>query len=238
MPIILGGDFLNLVRTYRTLWMTGNYGGGKTSLCYRIAWDLVANYDYKYLLTNCSDIWSDNFGSVSFDDDNFLRLVILLDEAGLFLKTGRDVDDFLAFMAKMDTILLCPSIEPPPLRVRRLTCQLTWKLTSLGIPAWLYSWRLSSGAIKESGTFVWYNPSEIFGVYSRRDPVTDDGGISEFLESKIDEYLRYYGRTNRRTFGSMGGDGNRSQEALIEALSGLQESLEAAKTVSTRKNKR
>ena len=181
MALWAGGQALAYCKLYRVVWMGGRYGGGKTALAFRLAHDLLKNHGYRYLLSNVKSVWTDDPKKIVLRDGQYADAVVILDEGGLFLKSSKDAETFLAFLRKLNVVILIPSVTPPTLKVRSFTIQRVYNLYSYGLPAWVYRWTLSSGHIKETGLFYWVSPPEIFGVYDTLGTPSDDGGLEDIF---------------------------------------------------------
>lgn len=198
MGLINAETFVNLVEVYRIIWIKGRFGGGKSALAYRIAYELVKKGFCKHILSNIQDVWSSSFEDIQFDENDLLSTVIIADEGGLFLRYGRDVEEFLTLLRKLNIVLLIPSVLPPSQRVRFFSVQRVMNLNRVGLPMWVYRWTLNYGGEIEKEFFVWYQPSEIFGVFDTKSPPVDDAGISEWLVTKKDEVRKRLGYQAKR----------------------------------------
>lgn len=183
MTLINGSGFLSLCQAYRICWISGRFGGGKTSLAYRVAYDLVRYSGYRYVISNIKDIWSEKLSDIVLRDD-LVDSVVILDEGGVFLKYGRDVEEYMTLLRKLNIVVLIPSVMPPSNRIRFFRVKRTFNLNRIGLPVWVYKWSISDGFETFSEVFYWWNPQEIFGVYDTKAPPIDDGGVSKWL-SKI-----------------------------------------------------
>ncbi|MEA4910184.1 MAG: hypothetical protein VB089_21360 [Anaerolineaceae bacterium] len=132
------------------------------------------------------------------DDKGLMDTVVVLDEAGLFLKSSQDAEEYQAALRKMNVVILLPSVQPPTSRLKFLTVYRAFNLETLGIPGWLYKYHLKVGYEHESDWFLWWNPSEIYGIYSTEDFPSDDEGIGTWIAGQKDELQRRQGRTRVR----------------------------------------
>jgi len=64
---------------------------------------------------------------------------------------------------------------------------------SAGLPLIIYRWRVRIGAFTDQGYFGWFNPSEIYGIYSSKDPGDTAGDIIDFLVKRTQEYRASFG---------------------------------------------
>ena len=184
--------FLGIISSYRLVWIGGRVGGHKTSLAYMIARSYLEK-GYR-LITNNRCVWADNPEKVELDKDGHLKAVVVLDEGGLYFKSSRQVEMIASYPAKMDVIYLIPSFWPPVRTAQILTCQPLFNLKSAGLPVIVYRWRVKVGAFEDKGHFLWINPSEIYGVYSRQDPGEQADKIISWLVDRTELYRRSHGR--------------------------------------------
>lgn len=260
------GTTMGMVRTYRVLWINGRYGGGKTALAFQIAAELLKSGHVRHCISNVRSPLRDIPEKIELRDGILADTVIVLDEAGIFLETGADVQEFLAYLRKMNIILIMPSVLPPPMKVRFLSIQRTMSLQSVGLPLWMYKTTLNYGNIKESINFGWWGFSSIFGLYDSAGFPADDGGIGEIIQKWKEQALAASGykrkkaksvptnhaasknaqddrRTESDSGGQMGGELGAvdQQRRFIESLSEIEENISAAVSVfgsqSTRKRR-
>jgi len=202
MPLVGSSVFAGLIEVYRVVWFEGRYGGGKTAAAVRFAYDLLEKGFVKHLVSNIpvvfeSDPW--DIEPVITDTEYRLDTVILLDEGGLFLETGKDVKGFLAFLRKMNIVLLIPSVEPPATTIRKLSVTRRFNGYKIAIPAWVYRYTLSTGGYKDTERFYWLNPTEVFGLYDTDAKPVDDAGIGEWFQHHTSRAVeRYYQMSGRR----------------------------------------
>lgn len=227
MPLIGRETIVGMLQTFRVLWIGGRYGGGKTALAYRLAYELLDSGFSRHLLSNCRNVWRDEPADVVLRDGRYLDTVVILDEGGLFLRTSRDADDFLAFLRKLNVVLIVPSIKPPAPSVRMVSVQRVANLQSVGLPAWVYNVSVEYGRQRDRERFVWWRPSEIYGIYDTTDVPVDDCGIGDYLESVVSNLVESqgHGKSRRgkrgiRTVESVGGvDGSGGVDMASEVLS-------------------
>jgi len=178
---------LSMVAAYRIVHIDGRMGGGKTSLAFRLAYELLGGrYGYRYLLSNCPSVWCDKVSDVVLrqneaGDAQYLDAIVLLDEGGQFIQSSRDAQDYTAYLRKMNVLLLIPSYEPPPRRLKTLRIAREFNLMRFGLPVWVYRYFLSDGPDREVGRFYWYDPGEIYGVFDSVTAPATSGGLAEML---------------------------------------------------------
>lgn len=184
-------QFFEILQSYRICWLGGRFSGGKTSLAVRMFRDF-GDMGYR-LVSNLACVWNDNPESVNLLDNGKLHTVVILDEGGIFLKAGVQVERALAYAAKMDCIFMVPSFWPPVRAAQVLTCQPVFNFKGAGLPLILYKWRVKIGAFADNGFFLWFWPSEIYGIYSRQHPGMDGSLIMDWLVKKTGDYIERYG---------------------------------------------
>lgn len=183
MPLINATQYIFDVSNFRVCHIGGRLGGGKTMLAVQTAHDLIKRGHYRYLLTNTRCIWADDILSVKLSDQFEADSVMLMDEGGLFMGTGKDADEFIAFMRKMNLCLLIPSVQPPAAKVRYLQVQRLYTFEVVGVPLWVYERRIAYGGQREKSRFLWWRPFSTgpAGLYDTRDMPVDDAGVSDML---------------------------------------------------------
>lgn len=190
---------LNYVHLYRMIWLSGRFGGGKTSLAIAIAQWLCGQQYARYIASNIPL----NFGrEVSRVDIKGLRAmgpdgkpairdcVILLDEAWMYLgeRKGHAADDWLAFVRKANNYLLMPSVLPLAKVVQQLVCGRHFNGLVFGVPLWLYWWRLGKGkgVDGDKGRFFFWNPSKVFALYDHTGVPQEDYIIYDTWDAGTD----------------------------------------------------
>lgn len=166
---------LRYTALFRVLWLTGRYGGGKTSLALHLADLLIREGSQHRIATNAKLLapWvqvgeSDSFGDLM--ESGLQDACLIFDEGWLDLGTGaspRQVRQYLANLRKINCVLLVPSVLPLVRDLRVLTVEREFNAMTFGLPLWLYRYRLAMGTTRkgEEGRFWWWNPSRVFGWY-------------------------------------------------------------------------
>jgi len=163
--LLAAGDFIRTVNNNRILWLRGRTGGGKTSLAFRLSYELMLDYEYRYMLSNVKNVWTDKPDWVVMRNGKHMDTILILDEAGEFVQSQSQADQWVGYMRKLNNILMLPSTRPPHSSVRFLSVQRLFSFGVIGIPLWIYKWTLDNGDQSETGKFGWYKPSEIYGVF-------------------------------------------------------------------------
>jgi hypothetical protein len=196
MPILGGGELFNYARNYRTLWIKGRYGVGKTLLGMEIVeWFLDQGYR---LVTNTRCAWADNKEDIKPDVDGKLHVVLLLDEGGIFFGQNSLVVQMISYLRKMDVVLIIPSRIPPARLVRVMAVQPWMPFKSIGIPVVILKWRISFDEVKDEGKMVWYGFSKYYGIYSSNDPGGDGLDEFEWLVKQVSIFRARFGRESNK----------------------------------------
>lgn len=197
MGLVMADNIINYARNYRVVYLGGRYGGGKTAFAFRLAHELVTKYKYRYLLSNVASVWNTPAEAVQLRDGVYADAVMILDEGGMFLDNASEAKSWLAYLRKLNIILLVPSVLPPSTLMRRLSVQRTFNANSIGIPAWLYGLRLDAGIVKQEDKFLWWKPSEIFGIYDTVGMPADASELLAFLKVWTDQAKKQLGYQSR-----------------------------------------
>jgi hypothetical protein len=176
-------SMLLALRNYRTCWLGGRYGGGKTAISFRLAHDLVKDWGFRYIVSNCRSVWNTSADKVELRDGRFVDAVIILDEGGMFLDSTRLAKEWLAYLRKLNIILIVPSVLPPALILRRMVIQRTFNFQPFGLPVWRFTWKLDNGMTQQKDHFWWVNFSEIFGIYDTLGMPSEASYILGFMET-------------------------------------------------------
>lgn len=192
MTFINLAPFQAIITSYRLCAITGRFGGHKTSLAYKLA-EKYLEQGYR-LVSNNRSVWLDDMEKVDFDEENHLKTVVLLDEGGLYFRNNRQIEAVASYARKMDMIYLFPSFYPVARVAQVLSCQAIFNLNSAGLPLYFYRWRVKIGSFQDAGTFVWVDPSEIYGIYDTQDPGENGNEIVDWLIRKTEEFRRRTGR--------------------------------------------
>lgn len=173
---INGDTFIMLMRQYRTCWLRGAYGTGKTALSCIIAAELYRQELIDNVISNIPIA-----GAIPPVAPLF-RSAIIIDESHLFMDDWKAAKRYLTFVRKADLYILMPSVFPVNVRIRLFSVQRVFNGFLFGLPLWVFEWRLNDGASSEKGKFAVWRPNDVFGVYDTNAIPLDDGGIVDALE--------------------------------------------------------
>jgi hypothetical protein len=136
--LILGELFMEYVKQYRSVWLAGRLGGGKTSLAVYVA-RMLAKEGYRII----SNIRVEGAIRVPAPED-FSRAVVILDEAADFLDAYEFRNELLAsfkYLRHFDLIVLLACTDKVHARLRKLIVERVFRLEALlplPTPIWLY----------------------------------------------------------------------------------------------------
>lgn len=232
--LINAQSIVGVLDMYRIIWISGRFGGHKTALAYMIAKNYLEK-GYR-LATNSRTVWADPLDKIQLNESNQLHAVVLLDEGGLYFKSSRQIEQIAAYAAKMDCIYIIPSFWPPTKAAQIVNIQPVVSLKATGIPIIVYKWTVKIGQFKENGWFFWWDPKEIYGIYSRQDPGDDPEDIIAFLVERANEYRVRYGR--KRNDDLSGLETITEADKILEASEIISSATGDLSSVLGRKNKR
>lgn len=180
--LIGGSPLLHMLTQFRVAWVMGSYGGGKTLGSYLLAYELFKSGRYRYILGNSNSVWTDSPESVVLRDGKHVDAIMILDEGGLFMQFSRDANKFMLGLRKLNITILVPSVLPPSSRIKFLQIQRVLNANAVGLPLWIYQYRLSLGSEREKAYVSIWKPQEIYGIYDTVDYPVDDLYMSAWLE--------------------------------------------------------
>lgn len=197
---LMADAFLRMVANYRVVWLSGRFGGGKTSLAVWLAAWLVKNGYARRLVSNIPIVGRADPPPVPINDS-----AVLLDESWMYVDSWDDVKAYAAFLRKANLYLLLPSVWAPHQRLRILECHRVFNGVVVGLPFWVYRWSLGMGSISEKGYFMLWRPEKCFGLYDTEYIPKDDGGIMAAIAASIGELPSNGRRQVRQAKASTGG---------------------------------
>lgn len=155
---------------FRVLWLAGRYGSGKTAFAHYLAYHLLKDYGFRYLVSNVKGVWADDPASVKLERRNEREglkadAVVILDEAGEFVGSKSDADKWLYGLRKINTVLILPSVRPPYGDLRSIEIRRRWNGQGFLLPMWRYGVEMNNGSEHEEFAYNWWFPDKIFGVY-------------------------------------------------------------------------
>lgn len=184
-------EFVRMVRMMRFCWVCGRYGGGKTTLALKLADRLIRGKCVSKIAVNMPlDI--DVPYTLTWDERELMELrdtVLLLDEAGQFLDDGnrKVLKQWFSYLRKRNQIVLMPSVMPVVRYATSFRAQRLFNGMQMGVPVWIYRWTMKLFDSSDKGLFMWWNPSEIFGVFDTDYEPNGSWYIYDFSNESIEQ---------------------------------------------------
>lgn len=229
VTFVNANEFLGMVNAFRILWLSGRFGGGKTSLAVILGAWLLANNKVEKVLSNFPTSISSDVPS-----GELYNAALILDESWIYLDDRSSVTTYAAFVRKFNHYLLLPSVWPPHNRFTFLSCQRVFNAYSVGVPAWVYRWQLGLRAVKEKGYFAIVNPSSVFGMYDTDNVPVDDGGIGNAIKT-TGEARGFKGKVfDTVSLGQGGEDIDRAIDAVEDVGFDVQEAVNSIESIKRR----
>lgn len=224
----------------------GRYGSHKTALAFKFAHELYLAGVVDRVVSNCSSVWNEDLSTLQIDDPYKTNAVVILDEGGLFLDNRQNVKNILAFLRKMNIILIVPSVQEPSMRLKMLTVQMVYSFGSLGLPLVVYRAFLNSNSVKDVSYFGWLRP-DVYGIYDTADAPVDGDVVMNWmdgLKNRIAKGASKYTDTSAagRAFDPMtlllAGGGSRYHDDNDDAAERMEAAVQTlSETLSTKKKK-
>lgn len=181
---VAASEFLINFLSWRTLWIAGRLGGGKTLLAIALAdWlirhghatGLIANFPHALKMHNWREAHEDGLRR------GIRGAVVIFDEAWQLLdrRTFMNNDrSYGAYARKLETFWILPSVIPIDTRLSLLRVRREWAISTPAGGLWVYQWLLATGdGPPAGGRFGLFRPERYFGMYDTRYIPTDDGDI-------------------------------------------------------------
>lgn len=174
--------FEEMVSRFRLLWLSGRYGGGKTSLAVYLA----ARFCQAGLTTRIVSNTPLRLKEVARLDPRDVHdvtdSVLLMDESWRYVGEGSDkqVKEWMAYMRKRNQILLMPSVMNIARALRVVRIERRFNFSGFGVPLWWYTWFLNSATGKEKQQWYWWRPARVFALYNHELPEMDDFAVYDW----------------------------------------------------------
>jgi len=175
---------LSRVRLYRTCFLTGVFGSGKTLGAVALAWQLLAEDSRLRVVSNIPVSFATDLLSL----DTLTDVVIVLDEGRRYLDARRwEKRDFnIDYLRHLNCYLIVSAAFDVDKRLRRLQVERIFPLSSL--PVWFYRVKSDSDPSPRLGALL--GPKAFFGLYPRRFAMTERedlffGLIDAFFERLV-----------------------------------------------------
>jgi len=164
---------LDNLTMFRSLWIMGRFGGGKTSLAVYITLLLADSGRISNIVTNLTlNLGIEPKPVSQADVMDITDAVLLIDEAWEWVGTGqwKEAKSWFAFLRKRNQFLLLPSVLPLTSITRVFRIERVRSYSQLGIPLWRYRWTIDNGELSttaaKSYAWSWWRPQRVFPFYS------------------------------------------------------------------------
>lgn len=175
-------------------YITGRLGSGKTLLAVELC-ERYLKKGYK-MLSQISCVWNDDIASMKMDDRGRRKVVILIDEVGLYFRKASTAGSVSSFARKQNCYLIFAGRKAPHEDLCDLSLQLwfdffKWFLIPLKV------WRFDriNGRKTYHGyvwQFAWW---EYYGVYDTLDPGDNPRLLVETVQRWTREFFERYNRS-------------------------------------------
>ncbi len=175
---LMGGGFLENAVAWRAIGLEGRHGGGKTLLSVAIAKWLYEKGMVRGVFANfpIKNWYIPNIPSV-------VNTCIILDEGAQFAdarESSKTWKGYGAFLRKLGSWMLSPSVFAVDRRMRPVTCERAWDLFLFGW--WLYHWKDPRNM---KGWFILSGYESLFNAYDHTFIPSDDGGILQAFKDEV-----------------------------------------------------
>lgn len=174
---------------FRCVWLAGRPGSGKTALSVKLALGLVSDGWARRIVSNIALVGVGRLlGRVDTMEQAraYEDSVLILDEAWQYLGRGVSVKEVRAWFAQIrhfNQFLILPSVLALTDQAKSFEVRRTLNLVSIGIPLWVYAWKIHSGSLKDQGRFFWIRPQSVFGLYNHLGTTIEGFYVYSFDES-------------------------------------------------------
>lgn len=202
MGLIGASLVLQQMELFRMCTILGRYGSYKTALAFRMAYALVKRGRFRHVVANLPSSLNSDLKDIKLRNNEegkpqYLDTVFVLDEGGIFLRSEKDIDEFRAYLRKLNSIMIIPTVLDVPAKAKVFTIQRTLDFQAIGIPLLYYKGFINSGRMNEDFAFSWWKPAEIYGLYDTNAMPSDADDIKDFIFDTIDNISRSQGYDNK-----------------------------------------
>lgn len=197
MIISGGAQFFAEFEQERIVTLSGSLGSGKTLTAHMIA-EPYLKRGYR-LITNVATVWAEpDWRAIQpLPDHNMqYRVVGLIDEGGLYVRTFKTASKLSSFARKLDSFLIFSGKKKPHEDLCTLDLYLWfdfWKNFLLPFKVYRYDVRVST--TKTYHGFIWVAGwSAYYGLYSTLDPGAYPEEILAAFEQWTTDHFKRYGR--------------------------------------------
>lgn len=179
--------FEEMVSRYRLLWLSGRYGGGKTSLAVYLAARFCQAGLTDKIVSN-TPLQLQELGRLDPRDvHDVTDCCLVMDESWRYVGAGMDkqVREWMAYMRKRNQILLMPSVMDIARSLRVVRIERKFNFMAFGLPVWWYTWFVNSATAKEKSQWFWWHPARVFALYDHSLPEMDDFVVYEWAPPEV-----------------------------------------------------
>ena len=228
---------LRYLQNVRVMHIDGYFGSGKTALSFMIANELMKTGDYRYIISNIKSVWSDDIQDVTLRDGVHADAIVILDEAGEFMRTASQANEWISYLRKLRIVLILPSARPPAASVRALRVARVWDGFSIGLPLWNYKILLDTAYANEKTGFKWWFPNQIWGIYDTEGyPADESQKILDWIKSITQESAANLGYANQsgKQPGSTSSSVSQFSEISLDAVESIERAIEGINKVQAK----
>lgn len=176
------------------VYITGRLGSGKSLGGLELS-ERYLKLGYKYL-TQMNTVWNDDVSTMTMDEYGRRKVVIHIDEVGLYFRTAKSAGAVSSFARKQACYLIFTGRKAPHADLCDLTLQLWFDLYKyLLIPIKIWRYDRENGKKSYHGYVVQFAWWEYFGVYDTLDPGDNPDEIVEIIKRWTREFFELYKRT-------------------------------------------
>lgn len=179
------------LKLFRTVWLCGRPGGGKTSLSIALALSLVSSRNANKICSNTPLGLGRLVDTIDAKAAQGLtNVVTILDESWMHLGPEvekSDRDPWLAYRRHHNQYLILPSVLPLARGLDVFMVEREFNATVFGFPLWIYQWVCQTSQLKtrkkrkpEQGRYFWWFPQRVFGYYDHKHNPGDEYFVYEF----------------------------------------------------------
>lgn len=201
----------NRIKSKYRIWITGDNRAGKTNLAMDIA-ERFLRSNFR-MMSNLQSPWNDNvdeFGNtkkLELDSNGQLNCMIILDEAGVYMRTKESIRLMMGAKGKLNCIFLMPSTEEPHEDLwdvfiephDKLNSFLRWFFGNWFVESYLKIWRMVSFDPKtgfKMDIFCQFHPKSTYYLYSTLVFGTAVDDILAQFQISLQEQNEHFGNSN------------------------------------------
>lgn len=182
-------DPKKLLASYTVLPVTGLIGEGKTLFTMELA-SYFLDRGFRFV-SNAPCLWNDPLDSLDFFPDGSLRVVVVLDEGGWFVRSLETVSRLFVNSSKMAVLWLIPCTLLPHEELLRAACEPA--ISSEAYTVWRFSRYTLEG--QKFSYALQVARSAYYDVYNTGAPGSRPEDILSWFDRKTSEFYTRWGET-------------------------------------------